>query len=431
MSIKNLLLLAGLASLTAADSCNPLTSTSCSANTALAGSFSEDFSSASSYFTDEKMPGEITYGSDGLSMTLTKQGDNPTLMSNFYIMYGKVEVMMKAAPGQGIVSSFFLQSDDLDELDLEWVGSDDTQFQSNYFSKGNTTTYDRGEFHGVNEPETTYHNYTMDWEMDKTTWYLDGVAVRVLENTTSEGYLQTPMYVKMGIWAGGDPSNAPGTIEWAGGLTDYSKAPFTMNIQKVIVTDYSTGSEYSYGDQSGSWESIECKDGAIYGRYQQALMDFAELTNGGNVTEAVVSASSSVSSVESTSTVASSSIISTSEVVSTSSSSSPSSSSSAAITSTTSTTSSSTSTSAKATTFSKATTSAKATTSITSISTTKMSTVSPTSVEKSSSLDAAEKTASVAHTSSSQAVKVASDMANGLTTNFKLATLPLLLLSLL
>ena len=427
MSIKNLLLLAGLTSLTAATSCNPLTSTSCSANTALAGSFSEDFTSESSYFTDEKMPGEITYGSDGLSMTLTKQGDNPTLLSNFYIMYGKVEVMMKAAPGQGIVSSFFLQSDDLDELDIEWVGSDDTQFQSNYFSKGNTTTYDRGEFHGVNEPETTYHNYTMDWQMDKTTWYLDGVAVRVLENTTTEGYPQTPMYLKMGIWAGGDPSNDAGTIEWAGGLTDYSKAPFTMNIQKVIVSDYSTGSEYSYGDQSGSWESIQCKNGAIYGRYQQALMDFAQLTNGGNVTEAVVSASSSVSSVESSSTVASStaassSAISTSEVESSSSSatvsSTTSSSSSTKVTTTTS--ASSSSSSAKAT-----------TTSTTSSSTSKVSTVSATSVEKSSSLDAAEKTASVTHTSSSQAVKIASDMGNGLSTNFKLATLPLLLLSLL
>ncbi|SMN20789.1 similar to Saccharomyces cerevisiae YGR189C CRH1 Chitin transglycosylase that functions in the transfer of chitin to beta(1-6) and beta(1-3) glucans in the cell wall [Maudiozyma saulgeensis] len=419
---KNLLLLAAGTSVVAATTCNPLTSTSCSADTALAGSFAEDFTSASSYFTDEKMPGTIEYSSDGLAMTLTEQGDNPTLTSNFYIMYGKVEVMMKAAPGTGIVSSFFLQSDDLDELDIEWVGSDDTQFQSNYFSKGDTTTYDRGEFHTVSEPETTFHNYTLEWAMDKTTWYLDGTAVRVLENTTSEGYPQSPMYLKMGIWAGGDPSNSEGTIEWAGGLTDYSQAPFTMYISKVIVTDYSTGSEYSYGDQSGSWESIQCKDGEINGRYQQALMDFAELTNGGTVsnstTTSTTSSSSAVASSSSTSEIVSSEVTSSSTKATTSSTKAT----------TTSTKATTTSTEATTTSTKAATTSTKA---ATTSSSSKVSTVSPTTVENSSSLEATKSTASVSQTSSSQAVKVASDMANGITASFGLAALPLLLLSLL
>ena len=439
---KNVLGSALFAAVASAAACNPLTSTGCPADKALAGSFAEGFTSESKWFTDEKMPGEVEYTSDGLAMTLTKQGDNPTLTSNFYIMYGRVEVEMMAAPGQGIVSSFFLQSDDLDELDIEWVGSDDTQFQSNYFSKGNTATYDRGEFHGVGTPEATYHNYTMVWEMDKTTWYLDGAAVRVLENTTTEGYPQTPMYLKMGIWAGGDPSNAPGTIEWAGGLTDYSKAPFTMHIKNVVVVDYSTGSEYSYADQSGSWESIEAKDGAIYGREQQAIQDYAELTNGGQVAEPSVSsaASSSSAAPSSSSEVASSSsaapsssseVASSSSAAPSSSSAAPSSSSAAPSSSSkvasSSTVSSSSSSSAAATTSSS---SSKATTSSSKATTT-------SSVEVKTSLDAADRTlstsrtASVEHTSSSNAVKIASDMAMGLSTSSGFAVIPLLLLSLL
>lgn len=188
-------------------SCNPLKTTGCTPDTALATSFSEDFSSSSKWFTDLKHAGEIKYGSDGLSMTLAKRYDNPSLKSNFYIMYGKLEVILKAANGTGIVSSFYLQSDDLDEIDIEWVGGDNTQFQSNFFSKGDTTTYDRGEFHGVDTPTDKFHNYTLDWAMDKTTWYLDGESVRVLSNTSSEGYPQSPMYLMMGIWAGGDPDN--------------------------------------------------------------------------------------------------------------------------------------------------------------------------------------------------------------------------------
>lgn len=40
---------------------------------------------------------------------------------------------MKAASGQGIVSSIVLESDDLDEIDWEFLGGDTTQVQSNFY----------------------------------------------------------------------------------------------------------------------------------------------------------------------------------------------------------------------------------------------------------------------------------------------------------
>ena len=383
-------------------SCNPLKTTGCTPDTALATSFSEDFSSSSKWFTDLKHAGEIKYGSDGLSMTLAKRYDNPSLKSNFYIMYGKLEVILKAANGTGIVSSFYLQSDDLDEIDIEWVGGDNTQFQSNFFSKGDTTTYDRGEFHGVDTPTDKFHNYTLDWAMDKTTWYLDGESVRVLSNTSSEGYPQSPMYLMMGIWAGGDPDNAAGTIEWAGGETNYNDAPFTMYIEKVIVTDYSTGKKYTYGDQSGSWESIEADGGSIYGRYDQAQEDFAVLANGGSISSSSTSSSTVSSSASSTVSSSVSSTVSSSASVSSSSSTSPSSStatSSKTLASSSVTTSSSISSLEKQSSSSSKKTVASSSTSESIISSTKTpatvssttrSTVAPTTQQSSVSSDSPE-----------------------------------------
>lgn len=340
MQLSVLSLLASALVANAQSTCNPMKATGCAADKALGTSFAEDFSSESSWFDKDNDTGEIKYGDDGLELTLQKRYDNPGLMSKFYIMYGKVEAVLKAGPGTGIVSSFFLQSDDLDEIDLEWLGGDDTQFQSNYFSKGNVATYDRGEYHGVNQPQTEFHNYTIDWAMDKCVWYLDGQVVRTLANTTSQGYPQSPMFLKMGIWAGGDSSNEPGTIEWAGGATDYSQAPFSMYVKKVVVTDYSSGSEYSYGDQSGSWESIEAKDGSVYGRYDQAQEEFAALVNGDEISSSTSSsasssstsssASSTSSSTVSSSTESSSSVTSSAESSSTSSSASTTSESSSA-----------------------------------------------------------------------------------------------------
>lgn len=280
-------------------SCNPISS-SCPADTALATDISVDFTSSLDYFDEVSTESGISYGDDGLTMTLAKRYDNPAIKSTFYIMFGRIECLLKAASGKGIVSSFYLQSDDLDEIDIEWLGGDDTQFQSNFFSKGNTTTYDRGEYHTVDSaPQDDFHNYTIVWTDEELVWYFDGTPVRTLKNTTSSGYPQTPMYIKAGIWAGGDPSNEAGTIEWAGGETDYSDAPFKMYIKDLTVSDYSTGKEYSYGDKSGKWTSIEAKDGEVNGRSEKAAVAVDNESTHASAT-ATSSASSSSTSAGST-----------------------------------------------------------------------------------------------------------------------------------
>jgi beta-glucanase (GH16 family) len=212
--------------------------------------------------------GSPTYGDDGASFTVSQSGDAPQLASVFYIMFGRVEITMKAAPGAGIVSSLVLESDCLDEIDIEWLGADADEMQSNYFGKGQTTTYNRGAFHSVTGTQADFITYTIDWNKDRIIWMAGGTAVRTLNAGDAEDgqYPQTPMQIKFGSWAGGDTStNAEGTVKWARGPTDYSQGPFSMVVQKIVVSDYSTGKEYKYGDTSGSWESIQAVDGAVNG----------------------------------------------------------------------------------------------------------------------------------------------------------------------
>lgn len=167
---------------------------------------------------------------------------------------------MKAAPGTGIVSSAILESDDLDEIDWEWLGGTATEVETNYFGKGNTSTYDRETYVQMADSQADFHNYTIVWTKDTTTWMIDGESVRTLAYADANGgsnYPQTPMRVKLGIWAGGDPSNPEGTIQWAGGETDYNDGPFTAYIQSVSITNYNPANSYTYGDLTGSYESIE------------------------------------------------------------------------------------------------------------------------------------------------------------------------------
>lgn len=205
-----------------------LTYTGCPADPALGKSITYDFTHGPS--SDFKAVGVPTYDSNGVAFTVAKQGDGPLIESKWYIMFGKVEYVIKAAPGQGIVSSAVLQSDDLDEIDWEWLGGDNAQVQTNYFGKGDTTTYNRGGFSPAPGNHDGFHTYTIEWTSSQVVWQIDGQTVRVLTPATADAnqYPQTPMVVKVGVWAGGDPNNAPGTIR---------KTPHTFRISWLGVAD--------------------------------------------------------------------------------------------------------------------------------------------------------------------------------------------------
>ncbi|KAF4333439.1 murein transglycosylase [Fusarium beomiforme] len=256
--------LAGLiASVTAQtySECNPMKKT-CEADKGLASSsYSVDFTKGADDDNWEGTGhGTVKYTSDGAEFTVAKQGDSPTIQSKWYMFFGRMEVHLKAAPGTGIVSSVVLLSDVLDEIDWEWLGGKDGDVQTNYYGKGNSEEDTRSATFPVSNSQEDFHNYTIHWTKDSCEWYINGVAVRTLNYADAlggENYPQTPMRVKLGIWAGGDPDNAEGTIEWAGGETDYAGAPYTMTVQKIMIENLNPADSYTYGDETGSYKSIK------------------------------------------------------------------------------------------------------------------------------------------------------------------------------
>jgi len=241
--------------------CNPLNAT-CPNDPALGLNHTFYFNESSTVTNSYNITaGALVYGDNGTEFTVNSKGDSPTIQSQFFIFFGSVSIVMKAATGQGIISSIVLESDDLDEVDWEFMGGNGTHAETNYFGKGNTTAFDRAIYYPVSsDPRKNFHNYTVYWTASQLEWYIDSELVRTLPYAAANGgdnYPQTPMTLRMGIWAGGDPDNSNGTIEWAGGLTDYTGGPYTMTVQSAQVNDFSTGSAYEYSDHSGSWQSIK------------------------------------------------------------------------------------------------------------------------------------------------------------------------------
>jgi hypothetical protein len=116
--------------------CNPL-NTTCPNNPALGTNHTFIFNQSSTVTnTFNITSGALVYGSQGTEFTINKQGDSPTIQSLWHIMFGSVSVVMKAATGTGIISSIVLESDDLDEIDWEFMGGNATHAETNYFGKG-------------------------------------------------------------------------------------------------------------------------------------------------------------------------------------------------------------------------------------------------------------------------------------------------------
>jgi len=264
-------LIAGLVSTTTAQthtSCYPLNTTGCPDMQALGGNVTFNWNKTGIPKDGKvwKMPnqGKIDWVEKGATFTIERSGDSPTANSVFYMLFGRLEIVMKVATGTGIISSAILQSEALDEIDWEFRG-DDSTILTNYFGKGNTTTYDRGKDYKLDfSPQDDFHNYTIDWTHERIEWWVDGKNVRTLTPDEAQGgqqYPQTPMNVRLGSWAAGDPNkNDPGVVEWAGGVTDFSKGPYTMTIKSVYAKDYNTSAEtYSWDDMdaSGDWQKVK------------------------------------------------------------------------------------------------------------------------------------------------------------------------------
>ncbi|KAH9822943.1 putative gpi transamidase component pig-s protein [Teratosphaeria destructans] len=267
--------------------CNPTTNAtgSCTPNYGLDQySYSIDFTNPPSDLDDYWSTSDyanITYNTlsnNGAEFTFWQAGNAPQLYSNFYIFFGHVDVVLKVAPGTGMITSSVLLSDDFDEIDWEMSGNNfnmaqyysggvipdkykNGTVQNNYFGKGITGSYDRGQWEACTNPQTQFHTYSVDWTPTRVEWLIDGVVVRTLlaanaDNTTHQ-FPQTPSRIQIGIWDGGAATEDYGTYVWAGGRTNVSQAPFTAYLKSISIKNYYPARYYNYTDQSGKWTSIK------------------------------------------------------------------------------------------------------------------------------------------------------------------------------
>src|SRR5437762_6504495 len=123
--------------------------------------------------------------------------------------YGRFEARVRHAPGEGVVSSFFLWKDGSsatttwNELDFEKINST-CHLQTNIWTGQGTQSAELDTPSAFNIC-TDYHTYAFEWTPDYIAWFLDGTQIRKVTGASVTEYTKNAsagMAMHFNIWQG-------------------------------------------------------------------------------------------------------------------------------------------------------------------------------------------------------------------------------------
>ncbi|MCA0997319.1 family 16 glycosylhydrolase [Alloyangia pacifica] len=135
------------------------------------------------------------------------------LQHNKWFGYGRFEIVMQAAAGEGLISALYLYTgehfgDSHEEIDIEILGKDSTKAQFNSFRDGVSLPkppwMDLG-FESAEAPRL----YAFEWSETSIAWYVEDKLMFRLEG--AEQMPRPPMKIYVELWASGDKHT-----NWAG-----------------------------------------------------------------------------------------------------------------------------------------------------------------------------------------------------------------------
>ncbi|GAA5915144.1 hypothetical protein JCM8208_002148 [Rhodotorula glutinis] len=185
---------------------------------------------------------------NALVLTLTENGGGTRVSTTDTVLYGTIQASIKTVGAPGVVTAFITMSGVKDEIDFEWTGNNTDETQSNWYWEGDVDDYTHGGSHTTRNRASTFNTYGIDWTPTQLDWLVNGKSVRTLLKSSDKNgrYPQTPSRVQFSVWPAGIKASPQGTIDWSGGLIDWSSPAYTAN--KAFQAEV-------------GWVSVECYDG--------------------------------------------------------------------------------------------------------------------------------------------------------------------------
>ena len=155
-----------------------------------------------------------------LSILVAEPYRGGELRTDQTFQYGRFETRMKAAPGSGVVNSFFLYRDywaeglsgaqHWNEIDIELLGRYNDKVTTNLIIQNQWDLPDQTVV-GFN-PQENFHDYAIEWTPDYIAFFVDNMLIRYINNFYVDS-LYHPQQLMMNIWQ-------PTSVSWAGSFDE-------------------------------------------------------------------------------------------------------------------------------------------------------------------------------------------------------------------
>lgn len=184
----------------------------------------------------------LMYDDDGVHLVISQAstGIRPYRSGAFasvrFFDHGRFEAEIRAAPGSGLVTGFFLHRDSpRQEIDVELVGDDPRSMLVNvYFNPGDDGATIGFGYRGSPcridlgfDATLDFHLYAIDWRPGRIAWLVDGMLVHERVGWDPTPLPHLPMRLHANLWA-------PRSEELAGRL-DNDALPSTATFRNVSV----------------------------------------------------------------------------------------------------------------------------------------------------------------------------------------------------
>ncbi|WP_052700993.1 family 16 glycosylhydrolase [Loktanella sp. S4079] len=151
--------------------------------------------------------------------------------------YGRYEVIMQPAVGEGLISAFYLYTgpyfgDTHEEIDIEFLGRDTSKIYLNRYRDGQQLEEPSWTDLGFDASEKP-RLYAFEWSEDALVWYAEDQEIFRLDG--ADQIPRPPAKIYMDLWAGG-----PGQADWAGEATPDSAGHAIIQCASFSPADQDT-----------------------------------------------------------------------------------------------------------------------------------------------------------------------------------------------
>lgn len=200
----------------------------------------------------------ITYDHRGANIRISEEVSSHrlyqsgALASKQFFNHGRFEAEIRAAPGDGLVTGFFLHRDaPRQEIDVELAGNDPRRMLVNvYFNPGDDGAAIGFGYRGTPchidlgfDSTLDFHLYAIDWHPGRIIWSVDGMTVHERVGWDPTPLPHLPMRLHANLWA-------PRSVKLAGRVNK-ATLPSTATFRNISVS----GTAHHQGTHRSTIES--------------------------------------------------------------------------------------------------------------------------------------------------------------------------------